>query len=90
MKRSGLSAKLIILILLLALSISLLELRGQIRDATAEREALALDIAAQEQKNRQLTDDVAQKDDPAKQEEVARDELGLVRPGERVFYDISN
>jgi len=33
---------------------------------------------------------VAQKDDPAKQEEVARDELGLVRPGERVFYDISN
>ncbi len=90
MKRSGLSAKLIILILLLALSISLLELRGQIRSATAERDALALDIAAQAQRNRQLTDDVAQKDDPDKQEEVARDELGLVRPGERVFYNISN
>ncbi len=31
---------------------SLLELRGQIRSATAVRDALALDIAAQAQRNR--------------------------------------
>ena len=45
---------------------------------------------AQRQANESLAADIAEGTTPEKMEELAREELGLVTPGEYVFYDVSN
>ena len=54
--------------------------------ARQEYDDLAATIARQRAENARLRDEARRlKDDPAAIEEVARRELGLIRPGERVF-----
>lgn len=54
--------------------------------ARQEYDQLAATIAQQRAENNRLRDEARRlKDDPAAIEEVARRELGLIRPGERVF-----
>ena len=43
-------------------------------------------VAAQTQINADLADAVENSDDPDRQADIARGKLGLVEPGERVFY----
>ena len=62
----------------------------QVRAAEAEKEALAAQVQAKQQENDALAADIAQGSTQEKMEEMAREELGLVYPGERVFYDTSN
>jgi cell division protein FtsB len=37
-----------------------------------------------------LSYDIAHSGDDATIEDIARDKLGLVKPGEKIFYDIGN
>ena len=74
--RASLLTKLLVLLLLAGIGWQLFSLQGQVRAAQAEKAALAADIA--------------QGGTQEKMEEIARQELGLVYPGERVFYDTSN
>jgi cell division protein FtsB len=54
--------------------------------ARQEYDQLAAGIARQRAENAKLRDEARRlKDDPATIEEVARRELGLIKPGERVF-----
>ena len=54
--------------------------------ARRQAEELAATIARQKAENARLRDEVNRlNDDPAAIEEVARRELGLIRPGEKVF-----
>jgi len=54
--------------------------------ARQEYDQLAASIAKQRAENARLRDDARRlRDDPAAIEEVARRELGLIRPGERLF-----
>jgi cell division protein FtsB len=54
--------------------------------ARQEYDQLAATIASQRAENAKLRDEARRlKDDPATIEEVARRELGLIKPGERVF-----
>jgi cell division protein FtsB len=54
--------------------------------ARRQAEALAVTIARQKAENARLREQVRRlNDDPAAIEEVARRELGLIRPGEKVF-----
>jgi cell division protein FtsB len=54
--------------------------------ARQEYDQLASSIDRQRAENARLRDEARRlKDDPATIEEVARRELGLIRPGERVF-----
>jgi cell division protein FtsB len=56
------------------------------RRARSEHEELAAAIARQRQENAQLREEIRRlNDDPSAIEEIARRELGLIRPGERVF-----
>ena len=43
-------------------------------------------MSAQKQVNADLADAVANSGDPERQADIARDKLGLVEPGEYVFY----
>ena len=89
-KKAGILTKIVILALLVYFVTVLLSLNGQIAAAEAERDAVQIQVSQQIQRNADLAEDVALADDPQKQEDIARDKLGLVVPGERVFIDVTN
>lgn len=89
-KKAGILTKLVILGLLVYFITVLLSLNGQIAAAEAERDAVQAQVERQTQTNAALAEDVAAADDPQKQEDIARDKLGLVVPGEKVFIDVTN
>ena len=88
--RASLLTKLLIVTLLLGIGWQLMTLQEDVRAAQAEKAQLEAQLLAQRQKNDALAADIAEGNTPEKMEEMARQELGLVYPGERVFYDTSN
>ena len=84
-KKAGMLTKLVVLALLIYLATSLLNLQGRIRQTQAERDSLSRQVAEQTQVNAHLAEDVANPDDPERIADIARDKLGLVAPGEKVF-----
>ncbi len=85
LKKTGLLTKLVVLALLVGLTVTLLEMRDQIAAAEARKAELENQISIQTQVNADLQDAVDHSDDPGRQMDIARDELGLVTPGEKVF-----
>ena len=88
--RASLLTKLLVVVLLAAIGWQLYELRDQVASAQTEKEQYAQQVAAQQQENDALAADIADGTTTEKMEEIARNELGLVTPGEYVFYDTSN
>ena len=89
-KRTSLIAALVVLIMLILVGMQLLRIRDQLIAARAERDALAEQVAKQEQENRTLEAALERAEDPEYLQELARDELGMVSPGQKDFYDVSN
>ena len=89
-KRASLIAALVVLILLVVVGMQLLRIRDQLIDARAERDVLAGQVAQQEQENRALEAALERAEDPEYLQELARDQLGMVSPGQKDFYDVSN
>lgn len=88
-KRAGIGTKILILVLLAAAAAALLSLQSQLRAAKEDRDLLARQVQAQQEVNTALADDIAHSDDPAYLEDIARSELGLLKPDEIVFIDSS-
>ena len=88
--RSGFLTKVVILVLLAAIGWQLYGLRDQLKTAQEEKDRYAAEVAAQQQENDALAADIAEGGTQEKMEEIARETLGLVYPGERVFIDKSN
>lgn len=88
--RASLLTKAVILMLLAAMGWQLHALKGQVESAQAERDGYAAQVAEQQQKNDALKADIAEGATAEKIEEIARNELGYVTPGEYVIYDTSN
>ena len=89
-KKAGILTKVVVLGLLVYLATVLLSLNGQIIAAEAERDTVKSQVAAQTQRNADLAEDVLHADDPERQEDIAREKLDLVLPGEKVFIDVTN
>lgn len=85
LKKTGLLTKIVVLALLVGLTVTLLGLREQIAEAEEQKKELEGRISAQTQVNADLQDAVDHSDDLDRQMDIARDELGLVLPGEKVF-----
>lgn len=86
LKKASLLTKLVVILLLITASVTFLQLQGQIASAQEERDVLQLRVAQQIQRNADLQDAVEHSNDPERQADVARNELGLVSPGEKVIY----
>lgn len=84
-KKAGFLTKLVVLALLIYMATALLNLQAQIRNARAGETELSRQVAVQTQENADLADAVAHSDDPQRVEEVAREKLNLVAPGDKVF-----
>ena len=85
-KKAGILTKLVVLALLIATATALLNLRSQIAAAQQGLAEMEAQVAAQSQINADLADAVENSGDPQRQLDIARGKLGLVKPGERVFY----
>lgn len=84
-KKAGILTKLVVLALLVYLATTLLNLRSQIQSAQTERDTLTQQVADQNQLNAELNAAVKDSDDPDRIADAAREKLGLVEPGEKVF-----
>lgn len=90
LKRAGLLTKVVVIALLIVVSISLLNLRGQIVYAQAAQADIQAQIDAQMQYNAALQSDIDNSDDPDVVLQVAKEKLGLVGSDEVIFYDTTN
>ena len=85
--RAGPLTKALLLILLLGISWQLYRLQGQVEAAQAEKDLLAAQVEVMRQENSTLAADIAAGGNQEKMEEIARNELGMVFPGEYVLCD---
>ena len=85
-KKASLLTKLVVLALLIGAATGLLNLRQQILTAQSDLAEAEAQVAAQKQVNADLADAVENSGDPQRQADIARSKLGLVEPGEDVFY----
>lgn len=83
--RAGFLTKVVIVVLLAAIGWQICDLRGQIAGAQAEKESYAAQVEQKEQENAALKADLAEGPTAEKLEDIARDALGYVKPGEYVF-----
>lgn len=84
-KKASFLTKIVVLALLIVAAVSLLRMQGQIARAQAEKEDLQRQEARQTQINADLRDAIDHSSDPDRQADIARDELGLAAPGEKVI-----
>ena len=89
-KRTSPLTMLVIAILIVLVGVQLVHLRGQIEQAKGELTGLKSELAAAKQENDSLASALEKADDPAFLQELARDQLGYVTPGEKSCYDVSN
>lgn len=72
-------------VLCLGIMVQLSALNRQIDAAHEERETYAQELEALQRTNAKLAEDISRRDDPDLIEEIAREDLGMARPGEKVF-----
>ena len=87
MVRTGPLTKILLLALLLGIGWQLYRLQSQVEAAQAEKDLLAGQVEAKRQENSALAADIAAGGTQEKMEEIARNELGMVFPGEYVLCD---
>ena len=90
LKRASIFTKIVILALAVYAVISLFNLQGKVNEALAEKSRLENEVKQLSQINAELEYEIAHSDDDSTIEDIARDKLGLVKPGEKIFYDVSN
>ena len=92
MKKRGASifTKLAVLALVIYAAFNLVGLHGQIEDKRAALADLEAVVAGQVLENAVLAYELENRYHPEIIERIARGRLGLVLPGERVFYSIAN
>lgn len=86
----GLLPKVLAGIVLLLLCFQLIRISAQITEAKTREDALTQQVSALQEKNDALQQDIDNAQDEDLIKDIARDELGLVEPGEKVFHDVSN
>lgn len=83
------SGKLTILLLvglLIGLGAQIYSMFGQLQDARAEEAVYAQRLSELQETNEQLKEDLNNSGNQALIEDIARDQLGMVSPGEKVFH----
>ena len=90
LKRASIFTRIVILALIVYATVMLVNTRQQAIQADADRAALQAQVDAMLRENAELQYDIEHADDPEIIAGIARSKLGLVKPGEKIFYDISN
>ena len=75
----------ILLALFLGIGIQFLNMYGKLQEAKAEEAVYAAQLADLQETNQRLAEDIANSQDPELIEKVAREDLGMVDTGEKIF-----
>lgn len=89
-EKAGLAVKLVILILMIAVLLALLSVRSQLEQARRDRDLISRQVQAQMEINASLTEDIADDGGSGSIYDIARERLGLIEPGEKVFVDANH
>ena len=84
-KKAGILTKIVVLALLIAATVTLLRMHRQILQAQEELKEKQTQVDEQAQVNADLRDAIDHSSDPDRQEAIARSELNLAAPGEKVI-----
>ncbi len=90
LKRASLITKIIIVVVIVYAGINLVSLKLQVTEAQEKRDALQTEVDDVMQTNTELQYAIDHSTDEETIEDIARGKLGLVKPGEKIFYDTSN
>ena len=80
----------LILVLMILGAVTLVRAKTQLRDLQAQTETLRREVTQTVEENAALNYKIEPSDDPEMLEQAAREELGLVKPGDKVFYDTNH
>ena len=89
-KKAGIGIIILCLMLMVYALVTLAHTRAELRRLNAEADALQQQVTQTTEENAALEYKIAHSDDADIVEQAARDELGLVLPGEKVFYDTNH
>lgn len=89
-KKAGFLTKLLILVMIVYAVYNIIDVRANIAEAQQNLNTLTQQVEDATQAKAQLDYEIEHKDDPETIEQIARAKLGLVKPGEKIFYDISH
>ena len=81
--------KIIIAILAIQAVFTIISIRSRVDTAENDREALVSQVKKLEAANAAIDHEIQHSENEDTIENIARDKLGLVLPGEIVYYDIS-
>ncbi len=84
-KPSGRLTAVLLFLLLLALCFRLVNLFQELQDAKAEEIVYAARLAELQETNQKLAGDIENRDDIELIEDIARNELGMAAPGEKIL-----
>ena len=89
-RKKGGIVLLVVLLLIAVVGFEVVQVYAQIRDAQTQEELLSVQIEEKKLANAALMEDLARADDEEFMKELAREQLGLAEPGERIFYDVNH
>lgn len=88
--KSGLLIKIVVAAIVIFAGVSIISLKSQISDAQKHQAELQSQVDAALQENGELEYAIGHAGDDETIEDVARSKVGLVQPGEKIFYDAGN
>lgn len=89
LKRASLITKILVLAVIVYAGISLVSTKLQATQAQQKRDTLQAEVDSTMQTNSELQYAIDHSEDEETIEDIARSKLGLVKPGEKIFYDAS-
>ncbi len=89
-RKAGILTKLIVMIIMVYAVVTLVELNSKIAAAEAQKAKLEQEALNIEARNAELEHSIKNSSDPETIQKVAREKLGLVKPGEIIFYGTNN
>jgi cell division protein DivIC len=87
LKRAGIITKIVIFALIVYAAVTLINMRSQIDAALSTQEELKQQLAEKQATNDQLQYEIDHKGDDDTIADVARNNLNLVAPGEKIFVE---
>ena len=88
LKKARITTKIVIAAVVVYACISWVSVKSRVEEARVVLGGLETQVAEAAQENAALEYQIAHADDPETIEDIARGKLGLVMPGEKIFYDV--
>lgn len=85
MRRSGKVTLTLLLALIVMMCVMLRQMNTQLADARYEQDIYAQRLAQLQEQNARLAEDIANREDPDLIGDIARNDLGMAQPGEKIF-----